>query len=942
MSRKTRKLIWSAPLVAAFAVVGALALFAALAPGSLFADDALGKPNLMQPEAEGPRSIKLVWTAPMGESPMGYRIDVSKQGHVWTELVASQTETEYVHTLTESEVNKGSDGATTDRYYRVYALNSHGPGQESEIKAGTTKGVNVPEPVETITISSGGPNEVDVTWEPPTDNGGMSITGYTVLCKTDNTFAAADLSSASAKKVGADSRSHTREKLDADTTYFCRVFANNGVGPSGSGAVKSVTTDKAGRPGAPTNVVALQSDDEDPTSAINLYWLQPESDGGRDITHYIVEYKYNNEAWRTVTEEPLSVDATDGDSYPTGDSGTAAEIDYVHTIPADRDGDATNEPARVEDDTIKYRVFTRHEDSMSRASGDASVTLISIDTSTDPPEMDPRPAAPTAVTAAAGTTPGTIDLSWTHTVRTGYRIDVSENGMHWDRLESSTNLKIEFQPGGLRRYIHTGLLPGATRYYRVLPSDGGRYGIAGDIATASAGSAVAPIPVARNSFTATPVSPSQINLSWAAPTGRDTGGRTIRRYLLEFGDSATLTDPDLPAATVDDFDATANPAVTVIWVSGTSYQHKGLAADERYYYRVRADNSAADGTPFILIVDSNEATATLTSNDQAALATAKTAKIAAPGAPHSLSTHEGIRSSAGDIGEQGVYLTWLTAKSGGPAEEYELVRVVADEDDLVVSIEASGTNARTFFNDDDSQASLDNKARRYRLRAVNEAGESRWTDWVTYPLDSTHTHNVAPTAVGTIAAQTVSAGDSVTVDVAANFSDADAGDTLTYTAMSDMTSYATVSVSGSVVTITGVAAGSATITVTATDGNGGMASQMFMVTVEAADTTPGAPMNVMAMVEVDDTSALGTVYNVKVEWTDGANAEAHGVLLFTSDFSLTDHISRGLGGSHTFENVAAGSYIAVVVVLDAQGGLVTDANGDYLYAGAESTVTVQQ
>ena len=36
MSRKTRKLIWSAPLVAVLAVAGALAMFAALGPGSVF------------------------------------------------------------------------------------------------------------------------------------------------------------------------------------------------------------------------------------------------------------------------------------------------------------------------------------------------------------------------------------------------------------------------------------------------------------------------------------------------------------------------------------------------------------------------------------------------------------------------------------------------------------------------------------------------------------------------------------------------------------------------------------------------------------------------------------------------------------------------------------------------------------------------------------------
>ena len=40
MSRKTRKLIWSGPLVAVFAVVGALAIFAAVTPGGVFAHDA--------------------------------------------------------------------------------------------------------------------------------------------------------------------------------------------------------------------------------------------------------------------------------------------------------------------------------------------------------------------------------------------------------------------------------------------------------------------------------------------------------------------------------------------------------------------------------------------------------------------------------------------------------------------------------------------------------------------------------------------------------------------------------------------------------------------------------------------------------------------------------------------------------------------------------------
>ena len=76
-------------------------------------------------------------------------------------------------------------------------------------------------------------------------------------------------------------------------------------------------------------------------------------------------------------------------------------------------------------------------------------------------------------------------------------------------------------------------------------------------------------------------------------------------------------------------------------------------------------------------------------------------------------------------------------------------------------------------------------------------------------------------------------------DVSGYFSDADMGDTLTYTAASSDDMLATASVDGSMVTITGVAAGMATITVTATDAAGAYAMQTIMVTVEAADTTLG-------------------------------------------------------------------------------------------------------
>ena len=93
--------------------------------------------------------------------------------------------------------------------------------------------------------------------------------------------------------------------------------------------------------------------------------------------------------------------------------------------------------------------------------------------------------------------------------------------------------------------------------------------------------------------------------------------------------------------------------------------------------------------------------------------------------------------------------------------------------------------------------------------------------------------NEAPEAVGAISAATVNeGGNSGSVDVSGNFSDPD-GDVLSYVASSSAASVATASVSGSSVTIAPVSAGSAVVTVTASDPGNLNATQTIAVTVMA-------------------------------------------------------------------------------------------------------------
>ncbi len=111
-------------------------------------------------------------------------------------------------------------------------------------------------------------------------------------------------------------------------------------------------------------------------------------------------------------------------------------------------------------------------------------------------------------------------------------------------------------------------------------------------------------------------------------------------------------------------------------------------------------------------------------------------------------------------------------------------------------------------------------------------------------------------SIGAIPGQTVDVGG--TVEVKATITDADVGDTHTVKASSDNTDIATVSVSGTTLTILGVAGGTATLTISATDDSGqdnAAATEVkFEVTVNAVTETTltGITQNTTVYLTFDD------------------------------------------------------------------------------------------
>ncbi|MDE2773551.1 MAG: prolyl oligopeptidase family serine peptidase [Gemmatimonadota bacterium] len=129
--------------------------------------------------------------------------------------------------------------------------------------------------------------------------------------------------------------------------------------------------------------------------------------------------------------------------------------------------------------------------------------------------------------------------------------------------------------------------------------------------------------------------------------------------------------------------------------------------------------------------------------------------------------------------------------------------------------------------------------------------------------------NRAPTVSAQMTDQSVEEGAEVQVDISEAFSDPD-GDDLTYDAISDAQDIAVASVSGSEVTVSGVAPGTTTITLIATDPGRLTASQTFSVTVKEAepdlDALFSAPTPAeIAQVEVEWATRTPEVSGVRLE-----------------------------------------------------------------------------
>ena len=136
----------------------------------------------------------------------------------------------------------------------------------------------------------------------------------------------------------------------------------------------------------------------------------------------------------------------------------------------------------------------------------------------------------------------------------------------------------------------------------------------------------------------------------------------------------------------------------------------------------------------------------------------------------------------------------------------------------------------------------DNTLTAMTAEEAQEFADRGWTPWVEVAAALRELENQAPTVSSAIADATIVNESSTSqVSLSGVFSDAD-NDSLTITAASSDETKATVSVASdySSLTVMAQARGTATVTVTADDGNGGTVQDTFSVTVKAAPVVAAA------------------------------------------------------------------------------------------------------
>lgn len=771
MSRKTRKLIWSAPLVAVLAVAGALAIFAALGPNLAQATHEMlpGPPTDLSVEpAEGNAgrtSLVLTWKAPEGSTVTGYRIDYSTDNVEYKELVANSGSTALTYPHTGLDSGKMY-------VYRVFAINNAGTGLVSETYSNSTKGpAGTPDDVIGLTAARAATtpekwSQINLSWTEPYD-GGLEITGYCIEfvdhedttswpaategCRNATTptddVPLATGSTPGLLLTGDTMTKYTHEDLAAGTRRYYRVFAMTGEGTTAAVSgmpsnVASAITAHRVNPMPPGTVRAAETTDGD---NVNLYWYWPASNGGMAVSNFRVEVTTDLSSWPNPsdTDTGANANAFDGGTVTNAvgttpavhDDGvlapvTAASAQAVAATLQATHGHGVGDT--VTNKKLYYRVFTETgttTDNNVLRSGPSNVVSIVVNDGL--PNTAANPTTPlftdigTADDTGADGGKGEIELTWKAGLyddpnddpdagatipyaASGYRIDYA---LGTDETPANDLLKWKPLWGntGFTRtqFTHQPLKPETRVYYRVF-AIGSAQAISVAAGPQNATTDEAGALAKVRNVRAMADSSTQITVTWDAPV--DTMASDIGHYNVQM---KMLGNADPDVTSEEGFKKTESGSVT-------TYVHKKLSESQTWLYRVAA---VADGR-----------TTLPAASEYSEWVTATTPEAGKPEMPIGLVAEDARDSSLTAPGDRGVLLIWNMpmGPAGSEIEMYKIERKVMGEDDDFKPLMTTDGIRTT---DTDSDEPADGEVRYYRVAAVSKTLLTGEWATVRFPTD---------------------------------------------------------------------------------------------------------------------------------------------------------------------------------------------------------------
>ena len=293
-------------------------------------------PRNLNATADGTTTIDLEWDAPVDNGTsaiLHYKIEESSGGTSnWDSIAGTVPST--------TDYERTGLTAGTKRYYRVFAVNTTGPSDASNVDSATTATAGqVPDPPENLEATADGQNAIDLEWDAPDDHGSSRVIRYKIEEREDGSTSWDSI-------AGTDSTTtaYERRGLSAGSTRHYRVFAINSDGESNASDTASATTRAAARaPSPPTNLRATA----DGPNAIDLSWTAPTDTGSSNIVGYRIEASEDDTtSWQVIERDTGSRTTTyEHSGLDPGDT-------YYYRVSAIND-DATSDPSNVDNATTE-------------------------------------------------------------------------------------------------------------------------------------------------------------------------------------------------------------------------------------------------------------------------------------------------------------------------------------------------------------------------------------------------------------------------------------------------------------------------------------------------------------------------------------------------------------------------------------------------------------